>query len=405
LVNEGVEKDKSNQLNLIGQNMSKSIIKPIPFFTPDIGEHEIEAVTRVLKSGRLVYGPEVEAFEAEFSGYLQIATETAVSVSSATAGLHLCLAAMGIGPGDEVIVPTLTFSATAEVVERVGAIPIFVDIDLETFCISIEDTKNKITDSTKVIIPVHHSGRACKMYELHKIANDKNIAVIEDAAHALPSTYNGSKIGTLLSNATVFSFYANKTMTTGDGGMIITAHHDLANFCRRLRTHGIRPATKEEISNGILYDIETSGYKYNLTELGAAIGRIQLRKIDSMANQRRAHVERYCQNLISLPLILPDVSEDKNSHAWHLFIVRFVGGDARALRNKAISIFQQEHIGFSIHYRPLHQHSHWRKIIPSKQTFPMADTFYDSALSLPLYPGMTDENIDRVCAALAKVFQ
>lgn len=387
--------------------MNKTIPTPfIPFIRPTIDDEEIREVTRVLKSGILVGGQETVDFEAEFSDYLGVSPESAVSVSSATAGLHLCLVAMGIGPGDEVIVPTLTFSSTAEVVECVGATPILVDIDMDTFCLNLSEVKRMINENTKAIIPVHHSGRACDMGQLYELVHERGIKIIEDAAHAFSGKYKGKKIGTLKSDATVFSFYPNKTMTTGDGGMIISQNKHITQACRKYRIHGIRFGTPHEIEKGNLYDVETVGFKYNMTDIGAAIGRAQLKKVDLMRRKRLKHVKRYMSLLEQLPIILPLVSNEiYENHSWHLFTIRFRGSEANSIRNMVISLFQKEQIGFGIHYRPLHHHSHWKKNILENQTFKAANLFFESSLSLPLYPNMKDEAVDRVCKVIETLFR
>lgn len=379
------------------------MLHPIPFFMPQIGEEEIEAVTQVMRTGQLVGGKETAAFEKEFAEFLSMPPAHAVSVNSATAGLHLCLVALGVGPGDDVLVPTVTFSATAEVVERVGARPILVDIEPDSYCMSPDDAQRKITSNTKAIMPVHHSGRACDMRNIWNLAQKHALFVIEDAAHAFPTRYEGKLVGALESDATVFSFYANKTMTTGDGGMIVSRRKQIADTCRKLRWHGIRKGSQEEILSGNLYDVEISGYKYNMTEMEAAMGRIQLRKVEFFAMQRRDHVSYYRSKIRDPNIAFPAAPDDENAHPWHVLTICFKGGDAFARRNRAIALLSETQIGFSVHYRPLHQHSHWQKSIPRGHAFPVADEFYKGALSLPLYPNMSRADIDRVCAILKMV--
>lgn len=377
-------------------------MQPLPFFKPSIGQREIDAVTRVLQSGMLTGGSEVAAFEREFLAYLGASADLqAVAVGSATAGLHLCLHALGIKPGDEVIVPTLTFTATAEVVERMGAVPVFCDIEPDTFCMDPVHMQALITPRTRAVMPVHHSGRPARMQEIFAIARASKLLVIEDAAHALPARHNGQLIGTLQSDATVFSFYANKTITTGDGGMIVTRDKAMAERCAALRLHGIYRGSVEDVQAGILYDVKEAGYKYNMTDMAAALGRVQLTRCDEFYSQRKSLVTAYRTALQNMPLLLP-ADEGEDESAWHLFIIRFTGEQANHLRALAIKAFQQAGIGFSIHYRPLHQHSHWRNA-SAPAACPQSDLFFATSLSLPLYPGMTEADIHRVADTLEKV--
>jgi dTDP-4-amino-4,6-dideoxygalactose transaminase len=265
----------------------------LPFALPDIDEAEIGAVVACLRSGWVTTGPTTRQFEHDFNAYLGGGLQ-AISVNSATAGLHLALESLGIGPGDDVIVPTLTFTATAEVVRYLGARPVFVDVEPDRMTLSVNAVEAALTPHTRAIVPVHYAGLACDMDALLALARRRGLRVVEDAAHAFPTRYKGRLIGTLDSDITVFSFYANKTMTTGEGGMIVTRDADLAQRVRVMRLHGIsQDAFDRYVSHkpAWYYEVVAAGFKYNLTDIASAIGIEQLRKIDRFA-ARRAQLAR-----------------------------------------------------------------------------------------------------------------
>jgi dTDP-4-amino-4,6-dideoxygalactose transaminase len=289
----------------------------LPFALPDIGEEEIAEVVSCLRSGWVTTGPKTRQFEQEFGAYLSGGVET-VSVNSATAGLHLALEALGIGPGDEVIVPTMTFTATAEVVRYLGAQPVLIDVDALTLNLQAAALEAAITPRTKAVIVVHYAGLACDMDALLAVARAHRLRVIEDAAHAFPTVYRGRLIGTLDSDVTVFSFYANKTMTTGEGGMVATRNAALAARVRVMRIHGIKQdafARYTSKTPAWFYEVVAAGFKYNLTDIASAIGIQQLRKIDAFLRRRRHLASAYAQALEGLPLQLPPDAGAGSSHA------------------------------------------------------------------------------------------
>ncbi len=374
----------------------------IPFFKPAIGEAEIQCVLDVLRGGWLTTGPRVREFEEAFAAFLGPDVET-VAVNSATAGLHLALEACGVGPGDEVIVPTLTFTATAEVVYHVGARVVLVDVDPVTMTLDLAAAARVVTARTRAILPVHFGGRACPMGDVWDFAQRHNLRVVEDAAHALPTRSQGLPIGAGHSSACVFSFYANKTLTTGEGGMLATRDPQIAARARVMRCHGIdRDAYDRfrKVGAAWAYDVIEPGFKYNLTDVAAALGIAQLARVMPLQAARQRIADRYRTLLADLPVDLPPEAEVGDLHAWHIFPIR-VHETARSNRDEVIDALTARAIGTSVHYRPLHQMSHWRKCgADGGRRFPNADRYFAGALSLPLYPGMADAEADTVSDAL-----
>jgi dTDP-4-amino-4,6-dideoxygalactose transaminase len=378
-------------------------IRPfLPFAAPDIGEEEIAEVVATLRSGWVTTGPRARQFEARFGAWLGGGLET-VAVNSATAGLHLALEAVGVGPGSEVITTTHTFTATAEVVRYLGADPVFVDIREDTLCIDPEQVEKAITPRTKAIIPVHFGGLAADMPALLEIAQRHSVAIIEDAAHALPTTNGGKLIGTLGSDATVFSFYANKTITTGEGGMIVTRNPAIASRARIMRLHGISRDAFDRFTSDVpswYYEVIAPGYKYNLTDLAAAIGIPQLAKAYEFQARRRAIADRYRSSLAGCPLQMPPDAPRGDTHAWHLFVIRLNDG-VTLTRDAFVERMFGLGIGISVHYIPLHLQPYWRDTYHlSACDFPVSQKAFERSASLPIYTRMTDEDVDRVVEAV-----
>lgn len=393
------------------QEHTDTAVEPfLPFALPDIDDAEIDAVVACLRSGWVTTGPATRQFEHDFAAYLGQEGLQAISVNSATAGLHLALEGLGIGPGDEVIVPTMTFTATAEVVRYLGAQPVLVDIGPDDMNIALDAIEAAITPRTRAIMPVHYAGLACDMDGLLALARRHGLRVVEDAAHAFPTRYRGRLVGTLDSDATVFSFYANKTMTTGEGGMVVTRDPELARRVRLMRIHGIsQDAFNRYVSRtpAWFYEVVAAGYKYNLTDIAAAIGIQQLRKIDRFARRREHLARRYDAGLAGLPLRLParpaagtTAPDAASTHAWHLYVVRLTAASPLK-RDELIHALSQRGIGTSVHFIPLHRHPVWREscgLAPAQ--FPVAEACFDSMLTLPLYTKMSDADQDRVIDAL-----
>lgn len=377
----------------------------LPFALPDIGEEETAEVIDSLKSGWLTTGPKTKQFEREFADFIGGGVE-AVAVNSATAGLHLALEAIGIEPGDEVITTAYTFTSTAEVIRYLGANPVFIDVEAETFNIDVSKIEKKITPRTKAIIPVHFAGLACDMNAILSLAKKYKLKVIEDAAHSLPTVYGGKLIGSLASDVTIFSFYATKTITTGEGGMIVTRSAEIAERCRIMRLHGIsRDVFNRYVSNKPAwhYEVIAPGFKYNLTDIASSIGIHQLKKVWTFQRKRQQMAEKYNAAFRELPLILPPQPGEGKVHSWHLYVIRLQKG-LKISRDEVIQQLAAKGIGCSVHFIPLHLHPYWRdtyRLQPSD--FPCALINYQQAVSLPLYTKMTEADQDRVIQAVREV--
>ncbi|MCI1190570.1 DegT/DnrJ/EryC1/StrS family aminotransferase [Calidifontimicrobium sp. SYSU G02091] len=383
--------------------MTASGLPFLPFARPEIGDEEIAAVVETLRSGWLTTGPQAQRFEAEFAAWLGDASLHCVAVNSATAGLHLALEAAGVGPGDEVITTTHTFTATAEVARYLGADVKLVDIDATTLNIAPAAVEAAIGPRTKAIVPVHFGGLAAEMPALLAIARRHGLKVIEDAAHALPTTCGGALVGTLASDATVFSFYANKTITTGEGGMLVTRDDALAKRARVMRLHGISRDAFDRFTAktpGWYYEIVAPGFKYNLTDLAAAIGRVQLTKAHAFQQRRARIAARYDAGFAGLPVVTPPHAKPGDTHAWHLYVLR-LADDAPIGRDALIERLFAAGIGCSVHYIPLHRQPYWRERYGlADAMFPASQRAYERSLSLPIYPAMTDADVDRVIDAV-----
>jgi dTDP-4-amino-4,6-dideoxygalactose transaminase len=377
----------------------------LPFAQPDIGEEEIAEVVAALRSGWLTTGPKTRQFEQDFAAFIGSEVE-ALAVNSATAGLHLALEAVGVTTGDEVITTPYTFTATAEVIRYLGAHPVFVDSDPVTFNIDPAHIEVAITPRTKAILPVHFGGLACDMTAILDIARRHGLKVVEDAAHALPTTYQSTLIGALESDATVYSFYATKTIATGEGGMIVTRDPALAARCRVMRLHGIdRDAFDRYRSQRPAwhYEVIAPGFKYNMTDLAAALGIHQLRKVHRFQQQRAQMAARYDTALASLPVSLPPKAPDGDMHAWHLYVIRLQDPIAHQ-RDQFITELASRGIGTSVHFIPLHLHPYWRDTYHlAPEDFPCALDSYERAISLPLYTKMTPADQERVIRAVVEV--
>ena len=380
----------------------------LPFALPEIGEEEIAEVVDALRSGWVTTGPKTRRFEADFSAFLAGESGNAqefhsIAINSATAGLHLALEALGVGPGDEVITTTHTFTASAEVARYLGADVKLVDIDPATLCIDPAAFEAAITPRTKAVVPVHYAGLAADMPRIGAIARRHGIRVVEDAAHALPTTCGGRLVGTLDSDVTVFSFYANKTMTTGEGGMLVTRDAAIAARAKVMRLHGINRDAFDRFTAKVpswYYEIVAPGFKYNLTDIAAALGIHQLRRVRDFQVRRQQLADLYDRLLADLPVICPPRPAEGDLHAWHLYVIRLTD-DAAIGRDALIEALYAAGIGCSVHYIPLHLHPYWRERYGLRsEDFPHSQRAYERMLSLPLYTRMTDADVHRVADSL-----
>tara|TARA_B100000315_G_scaffold243958_1_gene267935 strand:+ start:344 stop:1501 length:1158 start_codon:yes stop_codon:yes gene_type:complete len=375
----------------------------IPLTKPTIEENEIEEVIKVLKSGWLTTGPKVTEFEENMQKYL--GCKKAIGLSSCTGGLHIALAALGIKKGDEVIVPTYTFAASAHVVAWLGAKPVLVDVEKDTFNIDPKKIKGAITDKTKAIIPVHFAGHSCDMDRIMAIAEKHNLYVIEDAAHAIGTDYKGKKIGNF-GNATAFSFYATKTITTAEGGMVVTNDEELGKKLKRYSYFGVdKDAFNRYADKGNwYYEIVELGYKYNMDNIQGALGLEQLKKLESFIERRRELANLYTSLLKGVPGIIVPLEKEYTKHSYHLYPILLDIENTSMSRDEFIDKLKEYKVGASVHFIPLHLHPYYQKTYDYKKgDFPTAEYLFDREVSLPLYPGMSEEDIRYVAETVREI--
>jgi perosamine synthetase len=368
----------------------------IPFHVPDVGDEEIAEVLDVLRSGWLTTGPKTREFEREFAA--MVGAKHAVAVNSCTAALHLALEAAGLREGDEVLVPTMTFAATAEVVTYFKARPVLVDCDPNTLNLDPNRIEHAITEKTRAIIPVHFAGQPCEMDQILSIANAYNLRVIEDAAHALPARYKGKMVGSI-GESTCFSFYATKNITTGEGGMLTTDNPEMAARARMMSLHGLsRDAWNRHSTEGSwYYEILSPGFKYNLTDIAAALGLAQLKKCDRFWKTRERYAALYREGFRDVPEIVCPEASPNVQHAWHLYVIQLELDRLRVSRNEVIHRLQQAGVGCSVHFIPLHLHPYYSETFGYRPNdLPVASRVFQRAISLPLYSKMTETDVSCV---------
>ena len=375
----------------------------LPFSRPSISESEIEAVAEVMRSGWITTGSRAAEFEAAFGRYCN--ARGAVALASATGGMHLVLAAMGIGPGDEVITPSMTWVSTVNLITRTGATPIFADIDRDTLMVSAETIEPLITAQTRLIIPVHFAGASADMEPIRQLASTKSIPLIEDAAHAAGTEYREEKIGR--HGTAIFSFHPIKNMTCGEGGMFCSDDPALLDRIRRLKFHGLGVDAYDRDMQGRSPQAEVlePGFKYNLTDMAAVLGLGQLEQLDTFIEKRTALALRYRERLSDVDEILPlAVPSWPMRHAWHLFIVRIDTKKAGMDRDTFMAELKKRNIGTGIHFKAVHSQKYYRETVHlPKSILPDTEWNSDRICSLPLFPGMSLEDVDEVVAAIKEV--
>jgi dTDP-4-amino-4,6-dideoxygalactose transaminase len=376
--------------------------RTVPFHKPSIGEEEIAAVVETLRSGWLTMGPKTREFEEAFAS--EIGVRHAIAVNSCTAALHLGLDALDLEPGDEVITSTLTFTASAATAVHAGLRPVLADVCEDTLNIDPEDVARKIGPRTRVIVPVHYAGHPAAMDRIGALAASARLDVLEDAAHAVPAAFQDRTIGTL-SRLTAFSFYTTKNMTTGEGGMLTTDDDDLAAKLRVRRLHGMsKDAWKRYTAQGSWrYEVLYPGFKYNTTDVNAAMGLIQLRRVYEMRDARRRIAQRYDELLRDVPGIERPRTLEGVEHAWHLYVVRIDPEVAGITRDDLIERMKEAGIGTSVHFIPLHLHPYYRDTYGYRpEDFPVATRAAERILSLPLFPDMQPSDVEYVAETLAR---
>src|SRR5437660_6960589 len=392
-----MESSNSAQTQVVGAkvaNQRSPRTEFLPFALPHITQAEIDEVVDTLRSGWLTTGPKTKRFEREFAEC--VGTPHALAVNSATAAMHLALDAIGLKAGDELIVPVYTFAATAEVVIYFGAHPVFVDVDPITCNLDPAHLEPVITSRTRAIMVVHIAGLPAEMDAIQAIAQAHHLPVSEDAAHAFPARYKGRVIGSI-GDLTAFSFYATKTLTTGEGGMLTTANPAYAERAAIMTLHGIsRDAWKRYSAGGSwYYEIIQAGYKYNMTDLTSAIGLHQLARREWLLERRRAIAQRYNEAFSQLAGVAIPPNLDHVEHSWHLYLLRLHLEQLTIDRATFIQLLAQEQIGTSVHFIPLHLHPFYRETYRlAADDFPVAFHTYQRVISLPIYPGMTDEDVE-----------
>jgi len=375
----------------------------IPFHKPYITDDEINEVVDTVKSGWWTTGPKVQKFENKFNQF--IGSKKSVAVSSWTAAAHLALEAIGLKPGDEVIVPSVTFTATAEIVCYFNAKPVIVDVDQNTLNILPEAIEKSITPKTKAIIPVHYGGLPCDMDEILFLAKQKNIKIIEDAAHSLPAVYKDKKIGTI-GDVTCFSFYVTKPLATGEGGMICTEDDEIADRCSIMRLHGINHDSWNRYTEegSWFYEVISPGYKYNLTDIQASLGLAQLNKINMLWELRKIIAQKYDSVFNQNEFIKVPARLNDRESSYHLYSVQINTEALKISRADFIEELKKRGIGSSVHFIPLYRHPYYSKSYNLKtNNFPNSECVFPKLVSLPIWPGMAENQVDRVIETVISV--
>ena len=372
----------------------------VPFHRAAIGEEEIAEVVETLRSGWLTTGPKVERFQREFAA--AVSARHAVALNSATAALHLALEAVGVKPGDEVVIPAYTFTATGEVVTYLGARPVLADCRADTLNLDASTIEARLTSRTKAIVPVHIAGQTCDMEPILDMARSRGLAVVEDAAHAFPATYKGRPVGTI-GDVTAFSFYATKTITTGEGGMVTTERDDYAARIKLMSLHGMSGDAWNRYSarGRWAYEVVDFGFKYNMTDIAAALGLAQLKRMSVFQQRREAIARRYSDAFGQLDTCFVPRDVGLGMHAWHLYILEVNPAALSVGRNEVVERLREKGVSTSVHFIPLNLHPVYQRTFGyAAGQFPIAEAVFSRACSLPIFPAMTDAEVDHVIDAV-----
>ncbi len=376
--------------------------RPLPFYRASIDDSDVTAVTDALRSGWLTSGPRATEFENRVREYLAVGH--AVAVSSCSEAMFLALKAMDVGPGDEVITSPVTFASTVSAIIHTGATPVLADIEAETIGVDPDDVVRRITPRTRAILPVHFGGQACRIRDIMRLADERGLDVVEDAAHSFGAKVDGQRIGAL-GRATAFSFYATKNLTTAEGGVITTEDAALADRLRLLGYHGMSRDSWSRYSDrgSWEYRVEVAGYKCNLSDLNAALGLAQLTKIDTMLERRRAVAAAMSKALEGCDAVELPREREGNWHTWHLYVVRLRPGALRVGRNEFIRALREENIGTSVHFIPVYRHPFFAAYGGDASAFPRSESYYASCISLPIFPDMTADDVRDVAQAVTRL--
>jgi dTDP-4-amino-4,6-dideoxygalactose transaminase len=373
----------------------------LPFFRPSIDANDIRNVTKTLESGWLTLGPQTQQFEEELQDYLDV--RHVVAMNSCSAAMFVALKALGVGPGDEVVTSPLTFASTVHAIMHTGAKPVLADIEMETFGPAPEELVKKTTKRTKAYMPVHFGGQACLIDTIADIAKADGVHVVEDAAHGFGAATGGRMIGGI-GDATAFSFYATKNLTSGEGGCLTTNSEQLARQFRMLSYHGMSFGSWDRHEGGSwFYDVGQAGYKFNMSDLLSSLGLSQLSRIDELLDRRRVVAETFIERLggsehFELPRVAPG-----NRHTWHLFVVLLNLDTLTIDRDRFVEALAAENIGCSVHFIPVYKHRFYRPYVERKVRFPQCESYFSRCLSLPIFPDMSDADIDDVVRAMNRI--
>lgn len=375
----------------------------LPFSKPTISEEEIAAVVAVLRSGWITTGAKAAAFEEEFAGYC--GAEAAVALASATGGMHILLAALGIGPGDEVVTPSMTWVSTVNLIVQAGATPVFADVDRDTLMVTAAHLEPCLSERTRLILPVHFAGASLELEPIRALAAAHRLLMVEDAAHAVGTEYQGEKIGRR--GTAIFSFHPIKNLTTGEGGMFCADNPQLVERIRRLKFHGLGADAYDRTTQGRApqAEVQEPGFKYNLTDMAAVLGSGQLARLDGFIARRAELAARYRRLLGEVEEITPlAVPSYEMRHSWHLFIVRLDLERAGMSRDAFLEELKKRNIGSGLHFRAVHRQKYYRQAMPmASGSLPATEWNSERILSLPLFPAMVDEDVDDVVAAIKEI--